>query len=64
MKIRLGVPKGSLQQSTLELLSAAGLDVYTNGRFYLAATSDSQIECMLIRAQEMPRYVSCALQDQ
>ncbi|HUJ96278.1 MAG TPA: ATP phosphoribosyltransferase [Terriglobales bacterium] len=58
MKIRLGVPKGSLQESTLQLLAAAGLDVYTNGRSYFAATSDQQVECMLIRAQEMARYVS------
>jgi ATP phosphoribosyltransferase len=58
MKIRLGVPKGSLQESTLALLSAAGLDVYTNGRSYFAGTSDAQVECMLIRAQEMARYVA------
>lgn len=58
MNIRLGVPKGSLQESSLQLLSAAGLDVYTNGRSYFAGTSDPQIECMLIRAQEMARYVS------
>ncbi len=58
MNIRLGVPKGSLQESTLQLLSAASLDVYTNGRSYFAATSDPEIECLLIRAQEMARYVS------
>jgi len=58
MSIRLGLPKGSLQESTLRLLSAAGLDVFTNGRSYFARTSDPQIECMLIRAQEMARYVS------
>jgi ATP phosphoribosyltransferase len=58
MNIRLGIPKGSLQESTLQLLSAAGLDVYTNGRSYFAATSDPQVECILIRAQEMARYVS------
>jgi len=57
MKIRLGIPKGSLQESTIQLLAAAGLDVYTNGRSYFAGTSDVEIECMLIRAQEMARYV-------
>ena len=57
MKIRLGIPKGSLQESTIQLLAAAGLDVYTNGRSYFADTSDVEIECMLIRAQEMARYV-------
>ena len=57
MKLRLGVPKGSLQDSTLRLLSRAGLDVYTTNRSYFASTSDPTIECMLIRAQEMARYV-------
>jgi ATP phosphoribosyltransferase len=57
VKLRLGVPKGSLQDSTLRLLSRAGLDVYTTNRSYFAATSDPTIECMLIRAQEMARYV-------
>jgi ATP phosphoribosyltransferase len=63
MKIRLGIPKGSLQDSTLQLLSSAGLDVYTNGRSYLAGTSDPEIECMLIRAQEMARYVEHGVLD-
>src|SRR5467141_2095755 len=57
MKIRLGVPKGSLQEASLQLLGRAGLNVFTNGRSYLASTNDSDIECMLIRAQEMARYV-------
>jgi ATP phosphoribosyltransferase len=57
MKLRLGIPKGSLQESTLQLFAAAGLKVYTNGRSYSATTDDPEIECMLIRAQEMARYV-------
>lgn len=57
MNIRLGVPKGSLQEATVQLLSRAGLNVYTNGRSYQAGTNDPEIECMLIRAQEMARYV-------
>jgi len=57
MKLRLGIPKGSLQESTLQLFTAAGLKVYTNGRSYSATTDDPEIECMLIRAQEMARYV-------
>jgi ATP phosphoribosyltransferase len=57
MKINLGVPKGSLQEATVQLLSRAGLNVYTNGRSYQAGTNDPDIECMLIRAQEMARYV-------
>ena len=57
MKLRLGIPKGSLQESTLQLFTRAGLQVYTNARSYFAATNDAEIECMLIRAQEMARYV-------
>lgn len=57
MKLRVGIPKGSLQEATLQLFARAGLQVYTNGRSYMASTSDPQIECVLIRAQEMARYV-------
>ncbi len=57
MKLRLGIPKGSLQEATLSLFARAGLRVYTNARSYFAATDDPQIECLLIRAQEMARYV-------
>jgi ATP phosphoribosyltransferase len=57
MKLRLGIPKGSLQEATLGLFTRAGLRVYTNARSYLAATDDPEIECLLIRAQEMARYV-------
>lgn len=57
MKLLVGIPKGSLQEATLELFARAGLPAYTNGRSYYAATADPQIDCMLIRAQEMARYV-------
>jgi len=57
MKLRLGLPKGSLQEATLTLLARAGLQVYVSPRSYFAATNDPEIECMLIRAQEMTRYV-------
>ena len=57
MKLRLGIPKGSLQEATLNLLARAGLTVYVNPRSYFASTNDPAIECMLIRAQEMARYV-------
>ncbi|MGD0929786.1 MAG: ATP phosphoribosyltransferase [Candidatus Korobacteraceae bacterium] len=57
MKLRLGIPKGSLQEATLALLARAGLQVYVSPRSYFAGTNDPQIECMLIRAQEMARYV-------
>src|SRR6185312_9639832 len=57
MKLRVGLPKGSLQESTIALFKRAGLNVYTSSRSYFAATDDPEIECMLIRAQEMARYV-------
>jgi ATP phosphoribosyltransferase len=57
MRLRLGIPKGSLQETTLSLFTRAGLRVYTNSRSYFASTDDPEIECMLIRAQEMARYV-------
>jgi ATP phosphoribosyltransferase len=57
MKLRLGIPKGSLQEATLNLFTRAGLRVYTSARSYFAATDDPEIECLLIRAQEMARYV-------
>jgi ATP phosphoribosyltransferase len=57
MKLRIGIPKGSLQEATLQLFARAGLQIYTNGRSYQATTGDPEIECMLIRAQEMARYV-------
>jgi ATP phosphoribosyltransferase len=63
MKVQLGIPKGSLQEATLQLLERAGLRVYTNGRSYVAATGDPEIECMLIRAQEMARYVEHGVLD-
>src|SRR5437016_5619572 len=57
MKIRLGIPKGSLQEATLQLFAQAGLPIHTNSRSYFASTGDAEIECMLVRAQEMARYV-------
>jgi ATP phosphoribosyltransferase len=57
MKIRLGIPKGSLQDATIALFAAAGFKIYANGRSYFPATDDPEVECMLIRAQEMARYV-------
>ena len=57
MKLRLGIPKGSLQEATLHLLARAGLQVFVSPRSYFAATNDPSMECMLIRAQEMARYV-------
>jgi ATP phosphoribosyltransferase len=57
VKLRLGIPKGSLQQATIQLFSDAGFKIYENGRSYFPLTDDPELECMLIRAQEMARYV-------
>jgi ATP phosphoribosyltransferase len=63
MNVRIGIPKGSLQEATLQLFARAGLQVYTNGRSYCAGTADPEIDCMLIRAQEMARYVEHGVLD-
>jgi ATP phosphoribosyltransferase len=63
MKLRLGIPKGSLQDATIALFQRAGLNVQTSSRSYTATTDDAEIECMLIRAQEMARYVSKGVLD-
>jgi len=56
-KLRFGIPKGSLQQATLELLKGAGLEVRLSGRSYYPKTNDSEMEIVMVRAQEMARYV-------
>lgn len=62
-KLRLGIPKGSLQQSTIELFGQAGFKIRENGRSYFPTTDDPELECMLIRAQEMARYVEHGVMD-
>jgi ATP phosphoribosyltransferase len=63
MKLKLGIPKGSLQDATVQLFARAGFNVYVNSRSYFPAIDDPEIECMLIRAQEMARYVSDGVLD-
>ncbi len=63
MKLRLGIPKGSLQESTLQLFARAGFNISVNPRSYFPKIDDSEIECMLIRAQEMARYVEDGILD-
>ena len=58
MTLRLGIPKGSLQDSTIQLLARAGFNVYVSPRSYFPTIDDPEIECALIRAQEMARYVA------
>ncbi len=56
-KLKLGIPKGSLQDATLALFAQAGWNIYASGRSYFPTIDDPEIECMLVRAQEMARYV-------
>ncbi len=58
MKLRLGLPKGSLQEITLDLFRRAGFNVNLRERSYLPDIDDSELEPMLIRGQEIPGYVS------
>src|SRR6478752_5687275 len=62
-KLRLGLPKGSLQDATISLFKRAGWNIYADGRSYFPSIDDSEIECMLIRAQEMARYVDHGVLD-
>ena len=61
--LRLGIPKGSLQDATIQLFARAGFNIYASARSYFPAIDDPEIECMLIRAQEMARYVADGVLD-
>ena len=57
MKLKLGLPKGSLQESTFKIFRKAGFNISVGSRSYFPYMDDEEIECVLIRAQEMSRYV-------
>jgi len=61
--LKLGIPKGSLQDSTLELFAKAGWRITVNSRSYFPGIDDPEIECMMVRAQEMARYVESGALD-
>jgi ATP phosphoribosyltransferase len=63
VKLKLGVPKGSLENATVELFRRAGFNININSRSYFPAIDDPEIECMLIRAQEMARYIENGVLD-
>jgi ATP phosphoribosyltransferase len=63
MKLKLGIPKGSLENATVELFRRAGFQITTSTRSYFPGIDDPEIECMLIRAQEMARYVEDGILD-
>jgi ATP phosphoribosyltransferase len=62
-KLKLGIPKGSLEVATVDLFRRAGFNVTTSSRSYFPTIDDPDIECMLIRAQEMARYVQDGVLD-
>ena len=62
-KLVLGIPKGSLEKSTVEMFAKAGYKIKINSRSYYPSIDDTEIECMLIRAQEMARYVEEGILD-
>ena len=61
--LKLVIPKGSLEESTVALFRRAGYEIRTSSRSYFPTIDDPDIECMLIRAQEMARYVSDGVLD-
>jgi ATP phosphoribosyltransferase len=63
VKLKLGIPKGSLENATIDLFRRAGFHISTSSRSYFPAIDDPEIECMLIRAQEMARYVEDGILD-
>src|ERR1700681_956598 len=62
-RLKLGIPKGSLQEATLALFSRAGWKIAISSRSYVPTVDDPEIECLLVRAQEMSRYVEAGALD-
>src|SRR2546429_9825660 len=62
-RLKLGIPKGSLQDATLDLFSRAGWKITLGSRSYVPTIDDDEIECLLVRAQEMARYVESGTLD-
>jgi ATP phosphoribosyltransferase len=62
-KLKLGIPKGSLQESTIKLFGRAGYNIVVPSRSYMPRIDDPEIECLMFRAQEMARYVERGVLD-
>ena len=56
-KLKLGIPKGSLQEATLELFKKAGIRIYPSERSYFPSSDDDELDIMMVRSQEMAKYV-------
>jgi ATP phosphoribosyltransferase len=63
VKLKLGIPKGSLESATIDLFRRAGFSITLSSRSYFPSVDDPEMECMLIRAQEMARYVEDGVLD-
>jgi len=61
--LKLGIPKGSLQDATLDLFARAGWKITLSARSYVPTIDDAEIECLMVRAQEMARYVESGTLD-
>jgi len=61
--LKLGIPKGSLQDATVDLFARAGWKISLSSRSYVPSIDDDEIECLLVRAQEMARYVETGALD-
>ncbi|MFH1995936.1 MAG: ATP phosphoribosyltransferase [Candidatus Omnitrophota bacterium] len=63
MKLRLGIPKGSLQEATIKLFAKAGFKIVVSSRSYAPSIDDPEIDAVMFRAQEMSRYVADGVLD-
>ena len=63
MKLKIGLPKGSLQDATFAMLKKAGWDFHVNSRSYMPSCDDDEIDALLVRPQEIPRYVADGILD-
>ena len=61
--LKLGIPKGSLEEATVNLFAKAGYNIKIKNRSYFPSIDDNEIECLLIRAQEIARYVENGVLD-
>jgi ATP phosphoribosyltransferase len=62
-QLKLGIPKGSLQDATIDLFARAGWRISLSTRSYVPSIDDPEIECLMVRAQEMARYVETGALD-
>jgi ATP phosphoribosyltransferase len=62
-KLKLGIPKGSLEKATIDLFKKSGWNIVTSSRSYFPGIDDADLTCSLVRAQEMPRFVENGILD-